>query len=201
MIHRCPSGKNKTLVSAARFRAATGCGTLLILITAVGGCRAPANRRPVPATLSIGYGQVVDNPQFGMQQVAGLLTLEGLAILGDNGRANPLLAAGFTRSDDGRKLQIHLRPSVRFHDGTPVDATALKSSLDIELKKALGPVGNDVRGVSVVSGRELEVELTQRSNFVEAALDLPIHSPKGKNIGTGPYYVVSTSPAGIELAA
>jgi peptide/nickel transport system substrate-binding protein len=201
MTHRCPSVKNATSVSAARFGAATRCSILLILIAAVGGCRAPANRRPAPATLTIGYGQVTDNPQSGMQQVAALLSMEGLAILGDNGRANPLLAAGFSQSDDGRKLQIALRPSVKFHDGTPVDAHAVKAHLDNELKKALGPVGKDIRGVRVVSDRALEVDLVQRSNFIEAALELSIHSPKANNIGTGPFYVVNTSPAGIELAA
>ena len=37
----------------------------------------------------------------------------------------PCLAASWTMSDDGRRYVFHLRPGVRFHDGTPLEASAV----------------------------------------------------------------------------
>ena len=42
----------------------------------------------------------------------------------------PQLALGHETSDDGRTLTIRLRPDVTFHDGEPMDAEAVKYSLD-----------------------------------------------------------------------
>jgi peptide/nickel transport system substrate-binding protein len=42
----------------------------------------------------------------------------------------PQLALEHETSDDGRTLTIRLRPDVKFHDGEPMDAEAVKYSLD-----------------------------------------------------------------------
>ncbi|MFO7245044.1 MAG: ABC transporter substrate-binding protein, partial [Actinomycetes bacterium] len=42
----------------------------------------------------------------------------------------PQLATGYTVSDDGLTVTIDLRDDVVFHDGTPMDAEAVKYSLD-----------------------------------------------------------------------
>lgn len=42
----------------------------------------------------------------------------------------PQLATSWTLSDDGRVLTFELRPNVRFHDGTPMDAQAVVASLE-----------------------------------------------------------------------
>ncbi|HZJ08108.1 MAG TPA: ABC transporter substrate-binding protein, partial [Trueperaceae bacterium] len=42
----------------------------------------------------------------------------------------PQLATGYTTSDDGLTVSIDLRPDVTFHDGTPMDAEAVRYSLD-----------------------------------------------------------------------
>ncbi|GBD49711.1 ABC transporter substrate-binding protein [Methylopila sp. Yamaguchi] len=42
----------------------------------------------------------------------------------------PALAARWEISDDGRAYTFHLRPDVRFHDGTPFDAEAVRFNLD-----------------------------------------------------------------------
>jgi len=45
----------------------------------------------------------------------------------------PQLALGHETSADGKTLTIKLRPGVKFHDGEPMDATAVKYSLDRHL--------------------------------------------------------------------
>jgi peptide/nickel transport system substrate-binding protein len=51
----------------------------------------------------------------------------------------PVLATGFTVSPDNRTWTIRLRSGVRFHDGTPFNAEAVKFNLD----RVFGP-GNQV---------------------------------------------------------
>src|SRR2546427_3652632 len=126
MIHRCLRNRDaakpllrRLVRETAKLRAA-----VLLLTAIVSGCKTPANSdssKHSSNTLMMGVGQVTSNPQFGMQQAASLLSLEGLAIIGRDGKSRPLLAAEWTSSSDGRILRLHLRPSVKFHDGTPVN--------------------------------------------------------------------------------
>jgi peptide/nickel transport system substrate-binding protein len=43
---------------------------------------------------------------------------------------HPQLASAWTWSEDGKALTLRLRPDVMFHDGTPLDAAAVKANLD-----------------------------------------------------------------------
>src|SRR5262245_14501376 len=46
------------------------------------------------------------------------------------GEVRPRLATSWEYSDDGLSLVLELRDDVKFHDGTPLDAAAVKASLD-----------------------------------------------------------------------
>ena len=48
----------------------------------------------------------------------------------ENLKVVPQLALGYETSADGKALTIKLRPGVKFHDGEPMDAAAVKYSLD-----------------------------------------------------------------------
>ncbi|MBT9177451.1 MAG: Glutathione-binding protein GsiB [Firmicutes bacterium] len=58
---------------------------------------------------------------------------EGLLELGANNTVLPKLATAFTVSDDGRAITLTLRQGVRFHDGTPFDAAAVKQNFEFLL--------------------------------------------------------------------
>jgi peptide/nickel transport system substrate-binding protein len=53
-----------------------------------------------------------------------------LVDISPDGSIVPMLATSWTTSDDGKALTFKLRPGVRFHDGEPFDAAAVKFSLD-----------------------------------------------------------------------
>lgn len=55
---------------------------------------------------------------------------EGLTTLDETGTVKPLLATDWTVSPDGLAYTFHLRPNVRFHDGTPFDASVVRFTLD-----------------------------------------------------------------------
>ena len=57
-------------------------------------------------------------------------TVETLTTIDEAGRILPLLAEGWTVSADGRQYTFKLHPGVRFHDGSPFDAKAVKWNFD-----------------------------------------------------------------------
>ena len=55
---------------------------------------------------------------------------EGLVTIDKDGKIKPLLATGWTVSDDGLTYTFKLRPDVKFHNGTAFDSSIVKFSLD-----------------------------------------------------------------------
>ncbi len=80
-----------------------------------------------PKSLDPGVGNIGWNT---MQLGAG----ETLQRVTRDGRVEPWLAQSVTPVDD-RTWQIALRPGVTFHDGSPVDAAAVKASLERSVAK------------------------------------------------------------------
>jgi peptide/nickel transport system substrate-binding protein len=146
-------------------------------------------------------GQVSADPQYGIRQAAALIALEGLGDVAGDGRPRPLLAKSWNVEQGGRALRIHLRPSVAFHDGTPVTADTIRAPLEQNLKTYLAEAYKNVDRIQPLSSLELEVDLKERSNFVVEALDIRLSASDKPNVGTGPFYIASAGPDGIEMPA
>jgi peptide/nickel transport system substrate-binding protein len=124
----------------------------------------------------------------------------------------PLLAKSWESSADGKTWTFHLRENVKFHDGEPMNAAAVKASLE---------AAKDHGGAAFIwwmlDSVEVVDDLTVKLNLSTAApMDLIgsslyaawIVSPKaleaaaadenfwsdGKSYGTGPYMVESYTP-------
>jgi ABC-type dipeptide/oligopeptide/nickel transport system permease component/ABC-type transport system substrate-binding protein len=69
-------------------------------------------------------------PASAIREVSFRTLFEGLVQLSPQGQPQPLLADSWTRSADGRTYVFALHPGVRFHDGAPMDAAAVKFSLE-----------------------------------------------------------------------
>lgn len=61
--------------------------------------------------------------------------LDNLVSLDDDSKVVPWLATSWDISPDRRSYTFHLKPGVRFTDGTPLDAAAVKSVFDTYLSK------------------------------------------------------------------
>lgn len=70
------------------------------------------------------------------QMFAQAMVYEPLVRYGANGEVEPWLAESWTISEDGRTYLFTLRRGVRFSDGTPFDATAVKKNFDAVLTNA-----------------------------------------------------------------
>lgn len=170
---------------------------LLIAGTACGRSGAPVTRSE-PTTLRIGFGLTAGtSPEIGIQQTARNIALEGLVRVGRNGRAIPVLAERWTVSEDGLSWRFFLR-SASFHDGKPVKADAVRTTLLKGLPQTMGPAFEDIREIRVIDDATIEIALKRPSAFLLEGLDVHIEEPRSTLlaaevnapvVGTGPFMV------------
>jgi peptide/nickel transport system substrate-binding protein len=145
---------------------------------------------------------------------AAAAIFDTLAYLDDKGEAQPKLAVSWTRSEDYKTWTFKLRPGVKFHDGTPFNAEAVKANFDRQKDPA-----NKCRCafyIAFINNVQAPDELTLVYNLNDPVVNLPalltnqnsnnvVQSPtawktKGDDynrnpVGTGPY-IVKSWPAG-----
>lgn len=141
--------------------------------------------------------------------IPGILILksvvETLIDMDDQGRARPRLATEWKVSPDGTVWTFRLRDGIRFHDGTPLNAEAVKFTFD----RILDPKTKSQTGVAligpyksskVIDARTIQMTFSQPyapliANFTNPVLGIvsPTAVKKygadfGQNpVGTGPY--------------
>src|SRR5262249_26540932 len=129
------------------------------------------------------------SPINGLRQLSGLLSLEGLARAGEDGRMQPRLAESWTPRSDGRALVVKLRPNVKFHDGSPLDAAAVAAILPESLRASHAPAWENVESIRATDANTVEILLKAPSPFFLEALEADIQKPGKTPIGTGPFVV------------
>ncbi|WP_147818681.1 nickel ABC transporter substrate-binding protein [Salidesulfovibrio onnuriiensis] len=70
------------------------------------------------------------------QMFAQAMVYESLVRYGKGGKVQPCLATSWDISPDGKSYVFHLRKGVRFSDGTPFDAQAVKMNFDAVLRNS-----------------------------------------------------------------
>jgi peptide/nickel transport system substrate-binding protein len=187
-----------------------GVGTVVALSIGVSGCggSGAAASDPGPVSLRIGFGLLARasaegaeaaSVETGIQGTARNIATELLVSPAQDGRTQPGVAESWSVSPDGLVWRIHLRPMVRFHDGTPADAAAIRESLAERLPRELGPAFEDVDEIRT-AGHDLEITLRRRSTLLlEALTGIAIQKPGG--IGTGPFRSASRVGDTVEMTA
>ncbi|MEW5721522.1 MAG: ABC transporter substrate-binding protein [Thermodesulfobacteriota bacterium] len=159
------------------------------------------------------YGDIKDwdpSMAFSMEVVMLVSVYEPLVYYnppGSDQELKPGLATSWEKAADGLSWTFHLRQGVKFHDGEPFNAAAVKFSLDRtrEMKKGAYYIWSAVKEIQVVDEYTVKFILSE-----PAPLDLIassqygayIFSPKaaaqgtdwfmqGHDAGTGPYRVES----------
>jgi ABC-type transport system substrate-binding protein len=148
------------------------------------------NAQPALATLRVGISvgeMATADPQNGVRQVAQNLSIEGLVKFGEDGRPTAWLAQSWAFTPDGRSLKIQLRPGVTFHDGSPVTASSIATSLQRVLPDMIGPVFEDVESIEAIGESAIDIRLRRHSPFVLEALDVQLRSLGPNPVGTGPF--------------
>jgi 4-phytase/acid phosphatase/peptide/nickel transport system substrate-binding protein len=168
---------------------------------------------------SITVGLELDIPGFDPLKVgvfdtaaltASAALFDTLVMLDAKGEAQPKLALSWTHSDDYKTWTFKLRPGVKFHDGTPFNAEAVKANFDRQKDPA-----NKCRCafyIAFIHDVQAPDELTVVYNLNDPAVNLPaiitipsqnnaVQSPtawktRGDDynrnpVGTGPYVLKS----------
>src|SRR5437667_4859440 len=172
----------------------------------------PAGAADTPGTLVIGLDQeppTLDphaSPSAVTYQIIASVT-ENLLYKGRDGKLQPWLAESWSASKDGRSVTFKLRRDVKFHDGTPFNADAVKFNFDriVDPKFKAGGARAQLAGYA---GSKVLDEFTVQVSFetpyapfltYAAAGTLSLVSPKAvretgdavhtRPIGTGPFMI------------
>jgi peptide/nickel transport system substrate-binding protein len=160
-----------------------------------------------PITLTIGLPvQTGQDPLHGAVQASRLISREGLTLPNRTGRVQARLAESWEESSDGLTWRFKLRSNALFHDGTRVDAVAVKASLQRSLATSdivQYPGLADIVSVEAPSDSEVVINLSARSTFLLDDLGVSIlkHQSDGPAIGAGPYVSDSTSENELTMRA
>ena len=141
-----------------------------VLIAGLGLYLTPSNAQAEIKELRIGIGIDADtlNPQEHtttlMQNMSDLIH-DTLFYQTPDLKLEPRLATRYEVSKDGLTYTIHLRKGVKFTDGTPFDAKALKltfdRALDPKLRVPLRFAISMIKEVSVVDEYTIEIKLNK----------------------------------------
>jgi 4-phytase/acid phosphatase/peptide/nickel transport system substrate-binding protein len=218
-----PEYRTAGALEGESMRAGTGSGALarIFLVAGFGVAllAAPASAQKKGGSITVGLE--LDIPGFdplkvGVFDTAALTAsasiFDTLTYLDDKGKAQPKLALSWEPSEDFKTWTFKLRPGVKFHDGTPFNAEAVKANFDRQKDPA-----NKCRCafyIAFINDVQAPDELTVVYNLKDPSVNLPailtipssnnaVQSPtawktKGDDynrnpVGTGPYIMKSWS--------
>ena len=174
------------------------------------------------ATMTIGIGITLNTMDPAQQNTTTVMNVvdygtETLTTFDEKGKVEPLLATSWEFSPDGKTLTLHLRKDVKFHDGSPFDAKAVKFSLERLISpKVSVPIGQRYKVMSSIDIVDPHTVAIHLKNVVPdfasvlgatmAAIISPDSVGKDGNtyeniqkpIGTGPY-ILTKRVRGSEL--
>ena len=122
----------------------------------------------------------------------------------------PILATGYTKTDDGMSWTFSIRKGVRFHDGSELDAEAVKFSIEriMAIGKGVSFIWAPVDKITIVDKYTVKFDLQWPAPLdlvATASVGSFIVSPKaaqsheedwftkGNAVGTGPYKLKKTT--------
>jgi peptide/nickel transport system substrate-binding protein len=185
--------------------------TLAVLLAACGSSTSPGPTGAAESDATITVGSLnepttlntIKGGNTGHAQVLLRNVVEGLTVLTDDGKVEPLLAKSWDVSPDGTVYTFHLQPGVTFSDGTPLKASdvvaALKRVTSDESTSARKKNLSIMKTIEAPDDGTVKVTLSTRSQSflfyltsTGAAVTKPdAGNPEATVIGTGPYTLTS----------
>jgi peptide/nickel transport system substrate-binding protein len=189
-----------TLAAAAMLLALTGCA---------GGAAGDSSKEPTlrwAVTLPAHWDPVVSGS--GAQFRILSLAYASLTEINEKGEAVPSLAESWDYNDKGDQVTFHLRKGLKFSDGEPVNAEAIKAYLERAKTQKNSALFGDLTSIKAVTANDLDVviDLTQTDFQIPLLLGervAQIPSPKAAQdpaaldkspVGAGPFVVTENVP-------
>jgi peptide/nickel transport system substrate-binding protein len=136
------------------------------------------------------------------------LVYASLTRINDQGKAVPDLAKNWDYNATGDQVVFHVRPGLKFSDGTAVDAAAVKAAIERAKDQKNSALFGDLKSIKTVeaNGLDVTVNLTQVDYQIPQLLGervLQVASPKAAQtpekldqnpVGAGPFVVSQIIP-------
>lgn len=176
----------------------------LPMVLAACGAATTGAKLSANQNLTIGWGKdeyVTSGPGSSTGQYPlNVGVYEPLVRLGTDYSVNPMLATRWEQSQ-GVTWTFHLRPGVKWHDGSPLTADDVKWTFDRQGQAQSGPTGLGGNSTSVIDAQTVQFKLTQTNyRFVESCVHpylsiLKKGTPPGPpGPGTGPFRWIDYIP-------
>ncbi|HBE73064.1 MAG TPA: hypothetical protein DDW31_03075 [candidate division Zixibacteria bacterium] len=179
---------------------ATGASLICLLGFAAGGCRVADG----PAELSVGLeGDLLGLDPHRHDESVSFAVMDNIynRLVEFDGRMRIVPSLAVSWENPGENVwRFHLRPGVRFHNGTPCDAADVKFSLDRVRGTEMGHYLATVGEVRIVDGLTVELHTIRPSPVLLNKLTFIAIVPQGqpdtivRPVGTGPYRFESLGP-------
>ncbi|WP_406370098.1 ABC transporter substrate-binding protein [Streptomyces sp. NBC_01550] len=199
---------------AGRLRAAAfGTSLVAVLVPALSACGGDASSSGGTAALKWAssyfpthWDPVVGGSGAQFRELS--LTYASLTRTDEKGDAVPDLAKSWEYNKKGDEITFHLRSGLKFSDGAPVDAAAVKAAVERAQKQKNSALFGDLTSIKSVEAKGLDavVHLTQVDYQIPQLLGqrvLQIASPKAAKspekldqnpVGAGPFVVTQLIP-------
>ena len=198
----------------------------LLLASAAGLLLATTSVSAGPDDNTLVYGQSLPITDIGpaynafLQYPAGyeaaFVIYDRLVTFDEQLQFNPQLAESWTIAEDQKSVTFHLRAGATFHDGTPINAEAIKFNvermMDPEINTTNRPLWDPIAGADVVDDLTVTLRTTEPYALLlntlahgsgailspTAIMENGQESETQNPVGSGPYKVESFNP-GLEL--
>ncbi|HVK79483.1 MAG TPA: ABC transporter substrate-binding protein, partial [Verrucomicrobiae bacterium] len=120
---------------------------------------------------------------------------EGLTRIGADGAVKAALASDWQIANGGRSYRFQLQPNVRFHDGAPFDAAAVKFSLD--RARAPDSLNAQRQAYEVIDAITIEDQTNVRFDLARASSDFLFNLALGDAVIVSPTSAASNATAPI----
>ncbi|MET8946973.1 ABC transporter substrate-binding protein [Streptomyces sp. NPDC004542] len=214
MSGRLTPRRNRAAFRPSRLRAAAlGTALATVLVPALSACGGETSTAGGTATLKWAssyfpthWDPVVSGSGAQFRELA--LVYASLTRTDATGKAVPDLAKSWEYNAKGDQITFHLRPDLKFSDGEPVDAAAVKAAIERAQKQKNSALFGDLTSIKSVDadGLDAVLHLTQVDHQIPQLLGervLQIASPKAAKspteldqnpVGAGPFIVTRLVP-------
>ncbi|WP_211239420.1 ABC transporter substrate-binding protein [Actinokineospora inagensis] len=196
-------------------RAALGIASAAVLVSALTACGSsgattssggPATLKWTSTYFPTHWDPVVGGSGAQFRELA--LVYASLTKTDETGKAVPDLAKSWEYNAKGDEVTFHLRPNLKFSDGAPVDAAAVKAAIERAKTQKNSALFGDLTSIGSVTATDLDVvvHLTQVDHQIPQLLGervLQVASPKAAGdptkldqnpVGAGPFVVTQLVP-------